>query len=65
MPFSQYKSLDKDVKDYEPKLALVAKENGLEFYKKIEKNIYKYLKPNAKIFFEIGHNQKNDIIKIF
>jgi len=62
---SEYKLLDEDVKDYEPEIALIAKDSGLEFYKRIEKNIYNFLKPKAKIFLEIGHNQKNNIKKIF
>lgn len=44
---------------YEPQIALFAKDNGLEFYKKILQN-YK-----AKLYaFEIGYSQKDSIIKI-
>lgn len=61
----EYDSLDASVKDFEPKTALVAKEDGLEFYKRLEKDLKKYLRPKAKIFFEIGYKQKEDILKIF
>lgn len=44
---------------YEPQIALFAKDNGLEFYKKI----LKYYQ--AKLYaFEIGYKQKDSIIKI-
>ncbi|MBN2479047.1 MAG: peptide chain release factor N(5)-glutamine methyltransferase [Parachlamydiales bacterium] len=59
----EFKLLDKDVKDFEPKEALVAKMSGLEFYIRLEKELKKYLNPKAKLFFEIGYNQKEDILK--
>lgn len=52
-----YLGLDKTVKDFEPKLALVGGDDGLDFYKEIVKNAHKYLKNNGKIFFEIGYDQ--------
>jgi len=61
----EYEHLDEDVKNFEPKKALIAKDRGLEFYSRIEKEIYNYLRPKAKLYFEIGNSQKEDIIKIF
>jgi len=61
----EFEKLDEDVKNFEPKKALIAKDKGLEFYKKIEKNIIKFLNPKAKLFFEIGYMQKNDILNVF
>lgn len=53
----EYNTLDEGVKNFEPKLALVAEENGLYFYKKIINEASKHLKTKGKIFFEIGYNQ--------
>lgn len=44
------------IKKYEPKKALVASSHGLYFYKKLLKQAPKYLKPDAKLFLELGNN---------
>jgi len=59
---------DKRVNDaarFDPKLALYAKNNGLAAYEQIAKNGLNLLKPNGKIYLEIGIGQSNQIIKIF
>ncbi len=52
-----YQGLDKTVKDFEPKLALVGGDDGLKFYKEIIENAHKYLEDDGKIYFEIGYDQ--------
>ncbi|NGX57032.1 MAG: Release factor glutamine methyltransferase [Candidatus Anoxychlamydiales bacterium] len=61
----EYDNLDKSVKNFEPKLALLAKDDGFDFYKRLEKMIPQYLKPCGKVFFEIGYMQKNEVFNIF
>lgn len=51
------KTLEPDVKDYEPILALDGGVDGLDFYKSITKDCCKYLNKNGSIAFEIGYNQ--------
>lgn len=58
---SEYENLDIDVKAYEPKLALVADDDGLYFYKKIISEAPKHLKPGGKIYFEIGYLQAKSV----
>lgn len=52
------------VKNNEPHIALYAENNGLYFYEKILRTCKKNLNKNFLIAFEIGCNQKEDIIKI-
>jgi len=54
---TEYKDLDKNVRDYEPKLALCAGIKGLDLYQRIIEQVHNYLKPNAYLLLEIGYNQ--------
>ena len=52
------------VKKNEPEVALYAGDDGLDCYKKILKDIKKNMKEKCLIAFEIGYDQKNDIINL-
>ncbi len=56
--------LDRQVKN-EPYIALDGGADGLKFYKIIIENAYKYIKNEGKVFFEIGYDQKNELINLF
>lgn len=58
------KTVEKQVKQNEPHLALFAKENGLFYYKEIIKNIKQIINKNHIIALEIGENQGNKIKEI-
>lgn len=58
---SEYNELEEEVKK-EPYIALIANDNGLEFYKKILSNFEMLCKDNGVIFFEVGINQA-EIVK--
>ena len=61
------KTLDKDVKKYEPRKALFGGNDGLDEYRMIAKAIYDWgiLEKNGKVFLELGKGQENDVRKIF
>lgn len=56
--------IEEIVKNNEPHLALYGGIDGLDYYKKILKDIKKYLNEKFLIAFEIGESQKEDIIKL-
>lgn len=65
IPTNEIAELEPEVNKHNPLIALNGGNDGLFFYRKIAKSISKHLKPNTKIFLEIGKGQKNDVKKIF
>ena len=58
-------SLDREVKDYDPMLALDGGADGLDFYKKIASELSTHLTKRGILILEIGYNQCEDVISIF
>ena len=56
--------IEEIVKNNEPHLALYGGVDGLDYYRKILKNIKNYLNDKFLIAFEIGESQKDDIIRL-
>ena len=63
IPTEEIKKLDKDVQQ-EPHIALDGGKDGLNFYRKISENAYKFLNRQGDLCLEIGFNQKRDVLKI-
>jgi len=53
----EFESLNKNVKDYEPKSALLAGADGLDIYRRIVEKVDDFLKPDAALMLEIGYRQ--------
>ena len=58
------KYLEKDVQNFEPKLALDGGLDGLSVIRKVIKKSSDLLKKNGKFILEIGFDQKNKVIKL-
>lgn len=62
---SEIETLEVEVKNHDPLLALDGGENGLRDYIQIAKIAANLLSENGRIFLEVGYNQAQDVIEIF
>lgn len=62
---SEFLNLDLSVRIFEPKLALVGGDEGLDFYRRLSAEIPGYLNPGGQVFLEIGWAQGKAIQEIF
>jgi release factor glutamine methyltransferase len=53
----EYEKLDSNVRDYEPRLALHAGEDGMDIYRRIIEKVDSFLKLDAALILEIGYSQ--------
>jgi release factor glutamine methyltransferase len=61
---SVIEGLKEEVKFHDPFLALDGKEDGLYFYRRIVEKSPQYLKKGGKLYFEIGHDQGDDVSRL-
>ena len=58
---SVIETLQEEVKDHDPLLALDGMEDGLHFYRRIITECQSHLQDNGYLLFEIGHDQGRDV----
>ncbi|HIZ25246.1 MAG TPA: peptide chain release factor N(5)-glutamine methyltransferase [Candidatus Gallimonas intestinigallinarum] len=58
-------SLDQEVRDFEPRIALDGGEDGLDFYRRIAERIRRYIVRGGMCIMECGEGQAQEIIRIF
>ncbi|MBI2743760.1 MAG: peptide chain release factor N(5)-glutamine methyltransferase [Chlamydiales bacterium] len=61
----EYLRLDREVKEFEPKMALTSGTTGFEFYERLSKELPDFLNPKAQVFFEIGKDQAEGVLSLF
>ncbi len=61
----EYMSLDQEVQAYEPRLALVGGQKGIEFYERLATCLPAYLHPHSALWFEIGYQQGETVQTLF
>ena len=61
----EFSTLQREVKDFEPKEALIAPNEGLGFYQRIATDLRNYINPKGRGWLEIGHQQGKAVNKIF
>ena len=60
-----FTQLDREVREWEPKTALVGGPSGYEVYEKLAAELPRYLKPSGKVYFEIGTGMGNQVKNLF
>ena len=64
IPTEDIKNLQKEVKEFDPFIALNGGKDGLQAYKSIIPKLKNIINKNGKIFFEIGKGQENCVTKL-
>ncbi len=61
---NEFETLQKEILEHEPKIALTDFNDGLSFYKTISEKAPILLRPNGQLFFEVGYNQAEQVQNI-
>ena len=61
----EIETLEPEVRDYDPRIALDGGPDGLDFYRRLAKEAAPVLKPDGKIMLEFGDGQGDAVRKIF
>ena len=64
IPTEDIQRLDKEVKDFDPIMALDGGDDGLNFYRIIAKKAPHFLSDNGKLFLEIGYDQAKQVVNL-
>ncbi len=65
IPSKDIETLQTEVKNFEPRLALDGGVDGLDIYRKIASEAGKYLNRGGTIIMEVGAGQANEVVKLF
>ena len=65
IPTKEIESLQREVRDFEPRGALDGGEDGLDFYRRIAENATKYLSRGGMLIMEVGLGEAEEVVKLF
>lgn len=65
IPGSEIASLEPEVRDFDPRLALDGGADGLDFYRRLARDAGTFLKPGGRIMLEFGDGQEGAVKNIF
>lgn len=58
-------SLQSEVRDYEPRIALDGGEDGLDFYRRLAREVTRYITRGGLLMLEVGEGQAEEVLKLF
>ncbi len=62
---SEIATLQSEVRDYEPRIALDGGDDGLDFYRRLAKEITRYIVRGGILILEVGEGQAEEVLKLF
>ena len=62
---SEIATLQKEVRDYEPRIALDGGDDGLEFYRRLAKEVSRFIVRGGLLILEVGDGQAEEVLKLF
>lgn len=62
---SEIPLLQKEVREYEPRIALDGGDDGLDFYRRLSKEVTRYIVRGGMLILEVGENQAEEVLKLF
>lgn len=62
---SEINTLQREVKDFEPRIALDGGEDGLEFYRRLAKEVTRFIVRGGLLILEVGEGQAEEVLKLF
>ena len=65
IPSKDIETLDREVKDHEPRLALDGGEDGLDYYRRIAQDASKYIAKGGMVILEVGLGEAKEVVKLF
>ena len=65
IPTKDIEGLQREVREFEPRLALDGGEDGLDFYRRIAQEAGKYLVRGGMLIMEVGMGEAEDVVKLF
>ena len=65
IPTAEIETLQREVKDHEPHLALDGGADGLQIYRRIAQECSKYLTRGGMLMMEVGEGQAAEVVKMF
>lgn len=61
----EFTALQQEVRDFEPYVALISGQDGLQMFKRIIANANTWLKPGGYVIFETGEKQARKVARLF
>ena len=65
IPTATIQTLQREVRDFEPHLALDGGEDGLDIYRKLAQTAQNYINAGGALIMEVGEGEAADVAKLF